>query len=62
MRKFLILDRKMNNTKTVKLTIKGFIESPTFPAYDEETALAKFGISNPKIIEITDKCSIELIS
>ena len=61
MRKFLILDEKSDCGKITSLTIKGIVESDMYPSYDKETALEKFGVSYPKVVEVTSHCNIKLI-
>lgn len=60
MRKFIILDEKIVCGKVTKCTIVGFVESDYFPSYDEETAVKKFGVKNPTVREVKEKCHIEL--
>lgn len=61
MRKFLILDEKTDCGKVTSLVIKGIVESDVYPSYDKETALEKFGVRYPQIVELTGHCNIKLI-
>lgn len=61
MRKFLILDEKTDCGKVTSLVIKGIVESDMYPSYDKDTALKKFGVSYPKVVEVTSHCNIKLI-
>lgn len=61
MRKFLILDEKSYCGKITSLTIKGMVESDMFPCFDKETAFKEFGVSYPKVVEVTSHCHVNLI-
>lgn len=61
MRKFLILDIKTDCGKVSNLVIKGIVESDMYPSYDKETALEKFGVRYPQVVEVTSHCHVNLI-
>lgn len=61
MRKFLILDKKYNQSKVIKCTIKGIIESNSFPSLevkDKERYPEYYGCD---VVEVTENCHIDII-
>lgn len=61
MRTFLILDKKYRFGKVTSCTIKGFVNSATFPSNlnkDKENYPSYY---NCDIVEITNNCNIKIL-